>query len=216
MTSPDAVRSFLDKWRAQWPEWALAEAFVPADQRDVAVAWFALLHEWSDAAWGGADPAPGLAKLAWWQEELRGWAKGARRHPLGELLQPRPVPWQAVADTMGVLRHRGLPADGHALDTIEPLRGALAQAEAALFGGPPGATASHLAMLAPTATGQGGCDAARRLLAAGCAQRPAARPVRLLAALVNLRLGAAAAEPGDWRPAGRWRSLWALWRAARN
>ncbi len=211
----EGSRSFQDKWRAQWPEWALAEVFVPAAQRDTAVAWFALLQEFADAAWGGSDPAPGLAKLAWWQEELRGWAKGARRHPLGEVLQPQPAPWQVLADAMGVLRHRELPVDGAALEAMQGFGAAAAQVEAALFDGPPGDSASPLAMLAPAALGLGGAANAQVLLKAAQSLRIGARPARLLNALLALRL-ARAARDGQWQPAGRWRSLWALWRAARN
>ncbi len=133
MTAPSASESFIEKWRARWPEWAVAEAFVPAAQRDPAAAWFALLQEFADAAWGGADPAPGLAKLAWWQEELRGWAKGARRHPLGALLQPVAAPWAELADAMPALRHRELPArPAQALSELQPLAQACAAVETAL------------------------------------------------------------------------------------
>lgn len=190
---------------------------MPAPQRDVAVAWLALMQEFGDAAWGGSDPAPGLAKLAWWQEELRGWAKGARRHPLGEVLQPQAAPWGALADAMGVLRHRDLPADPVAArDTLRGLEAAISQVEAALFERPAGATATLLAMLAPAALGQGGPAHAASLLAGvQTLPRPTARPARLLGALLALRL-ARAVRDGSWQPAGRWRSLWALWRAARN
>lgn len=216
MPSTDALRSFQDKWRAQWPEWALAEVFVPAAQRETAVAWFALLQEFADAAWGGSDPAPGLAKLAWWQEELRGWAKGARRHPLGEVLQPQAAPWGALADAMGALRHRDLPADaGRALQTLQGFGTAVAQIEAALFGGSPGDSPTPLALLAPAATAQGGPKNAATLLEAARRRHPDSRPVRLLAAITALRLSRAA-RSGAWQPAGRWPGLWALWRAARN
>lgn len=212
----EATRSFQDKWRALWPEWALAEVFVPAAQRDSAAAWFALLQEFADAAWGGSDPAPGLAKLAWWQEELRGWAKGARRHPLGEVLQPQPAPWQALADAMGVLRHRELPADaGAALAAMQGFGTAAAQVEAALFGGQPSHSAAPLAMLAPWGVALGGAANAVALMEASRDLHPASRPSRLLNALLALRLSKAARD-GQWQPAGRWSSLWALWRAARN
>ena len=32
MSDHDALQGFLDKWRAQWPEWAVAEVFVPEAQ----------------------------------------------------------------------------------------------------------------------------------------------------------------------------------------
>src|SRR5690606_20979970 len=33
-----ALEAFLDKWRARWPEWAIAEVFVPAAERGRALA----------------------------------------------------------------------------------------------------------------------------------------------------------------------------------
>ena len=73
MSDPQALAAFLDKWRERWPEWSVAEVFIPAHDREMAVAWFALLQELTDAAWGGSDPRPGEAKLGWWAEELLGW-----------------------------------------------------------------------------------------------------------------------------------------------
>lgn len=221
MDATQPASSFVEPWRAQWPEWTLAEVFVPPAQRDVASAWFALMHVFAEAAWGGQDPTPGLAKLAWWQEELRGWAKGARRHPLGALLQPQPAPWGALADAMGALRHRELPADpAAAMQALHAFAVAVGQVEAALFGGAhaggtPGASATPVAMLAPAALAHGGDRAARSLHGMASATQPGPRTARLFGALVALRLRAAHAD-GLWRPASRWRSLWALWRAARN
>ena len=79
MSTPEELAHFFDKWRARWPEWPVAEAFIPPPQRELAMAWLALRSELADAAWGGADPTPGAAKLGWWVEELLGWAQGARR-----------------------------------------------------------------------------------------------------------------------------------------
>ncbi|SIQ96672.1 hypothetical protein SAMN05421546_2119 [Solilutibacter tolerans] len=121
--------SFVEKWRTRWPEWGIARVFVRADQRELAEHWFALLQEWTDAA-STTEPAPGLAKLAWWQEELRGWAKGARRHPLGARLQKQPVDWNAVADALPALAHRGEQLDAPALSRLAQ---ALSDAEQRLF-----------------------------------------------------------------------------------
>ena len=33
MSDQAALEAFLDKWRARWPEWRVAEVFVPASQR---------------------------------------------------------------------------------------------------------------------------------------------------------------------------------------
>lgn len=133
VTQPAA--SFTEKWRVRWPTWPIAEIYLPATQREVSVAWFALLQEWMDAALAGEEPAPGLAKLAWWQEELRGWAKGARRHPLGAVLQAQPVDWTAIADALPVLREREALRGDAALAHMQPLSDAVAQAEVVLLGG---------------------------------------------------------------------------------
>ena len=39
------------------------------------------------------DPLPADAKLAWWGEELRGWAARRSRHPLGRRLEPVRADW---------------------------------------------------------------------------------------------------------------------------
>src|SRR3546814_17348272 len=78
---------FTAKWRTRWPEWSIGMVFLPDAQRETAFAWFALVQELTDAAWSGADATPSLAKLAWWNEELQGWAQGARRNTLGAVLQ---------------------------------------------------------------------------------------------------------------------------------
>ena len=38
MSDHDALQGFLDKWRARWPEWRVAEAFVPTPERERAAA----------------------------------------------------------------------------------------------------------------------------------------------------------------------------------
>jgi hypothetical protein len=55
---------FTAKWQARWPEWGIGAVFLPGSRRETAFAWFALLQELTEAAWGGADATPGLAKLA--------------------------------------------------------------------------------------------------------------------------------------------------------
>lgn len=220
MSDRAAFDEFTAKWRARWPEWGIAEAFVPAGQRDAAVAWFALLQEFADAAWGGEDPAPGLAKLAWWQEELRGWTKGARRHPLGLALQAQAVDWRGFAEGMGALRHREV-ADGPiatSLSQLRPFADAVAVAERALFGTPaPEADAVSCVLLAPW---RRGVDATR-LLARWPVRTVGARPRRMLAALARARLEQATQEQVANEQAAppsvsRWRTLWRAWRAARN
>src|SRR3546814_14584469 len=50
--------------------------------------------------WSSDVCSSDLAKLAWWNEELQGWAKGARRHPLGAVLQPLSAPWTPLAASL--------------------------------------------------------------------------------------------------------------------
>ncbi|MFQ6313658.1 hypothetical protein ACLMLE_27050, partial [Lysobacter capsici] len=54
-----ALHDFAGKWRARWPEWSVAEVFVPRSQRATAVAWAALQQELTDAAWAAGDALPG-------------------------------------------------------------------------------------------------------------------------------------------------------------
>src|SRR5690606_2960467 len=118
-----------------WPEWAVAEVFLPAVQRARAQAWFALRDELAEAAWGGEDPRPGEAKLGWWAEELDGWARGIRRHPLGLALHKVPAPWAGLAACLPGLRaSRARPADlDAAVSALEPYAEALARVARQLF-----------------------------------------------------------------------------------
>jgi hypothetical protein len=234
MSDPTALAGFVAKWRARWPEWSIAQVFVPAAQRDIVAAWFALLQELTDAAWSGSDPTPGLAKLAWWQEELRGWSKGARRHPLGDSLQRLPAPWGALGASLMALQQSRERADDAeaAIRITRPFAVAVAECEAALFGVP--ADASALL---------GGTLLAERLLADPQAAVPlripvnddeptgsatawaaelqsawplaATRPRRLQAALLRARLSAFAVR-GRNEPLSPWRTLIVAWRAARK
>lgn len=218
MDSADSLDSLTAKWRARWPEWVPAMAFVPAAQRESAVAWFALLLELTEAAWGGADPTPGLAKLGWWQEELGGWAKGARRHPLGAVLQARAVPWTTLARALPALQasraRPGEPATGAGLEGFAV---AVAACEAALFGaGGPMPDDAGAAVVSQALHGEHllshpetAAMAAPAPLAPGAA-RAATRPRRIHAALVAARLR----RPGATLPP--WRALLLAWRAARQ
>jgi len=204
--SREALDAALEKWRANWPEWAIAELFVPHPLRGTAVAWFALLDEFARAAWGGSDPAPGLAKLAWWQEELRGWAKGARRHPLGMALQVHAVDWNRLADALSLLRDRdALVGEGTAVASTLPFAGVAASVESELFGDTP-VEASRLARTLRVSTGW----PVRGLAPAGGAKGPV--PRRVLDALAELRMVATA----KGRSLPRWRLPWVAWLAARS
>ncbi len=216
MDPQDDVEGFTAKWRERWPEWTVAGVFVPAPWRPLVEAWFALLQEFTDAAWGGDDATPGLAKLAWWSEELRGWAKGARRHPLGAVLQRQAVDWTALATALrGLQAARGrVPPEAADLAAFAE---AVARIEAILFDGAldgeagQGAASRVLAdVLAEHALAHG--------VAPSAAPRPrrdaGTRPRRIQSALLSARLArlAAGRPVGALRP---WRSLWLAWGAAR-
>ncbi len=206
-----AVDSFIAKWRARWPEWTVAEVFVPAAQRDIAVAWFALLQELTDAAWAGEDPTPGLAKLAWWQEELQGWSQGRRRHPLGISLQLRQVPWQALAAALPALRETRAPRDTvSALAALRPFAEAAAMVEQALLADPQHADpdASLAASLLATHPRWSAGTVEASDLDARWPAPSGPRPRRILAALARTRL--------RHRLRPLWRALWVAWRAARH
>ena len=133
-----APDSFIDKWLARWPEWAIAQVFVPQAQRRTLLAWAALQQELCDAAWGGADARPGEAKLGWWQDELRGWSRGLRRHPLGALLQSQPGDWLALANVLPALRDsRERPVDAaEGMRQVAMVADVFARIDAGLEAGP--------------------------------------------------------------------------------
>lgn len=214
MTDPAALESFIAKWRARWPEWTVAESFVPASQREIAAAWFALLQELTDAAWGGEDPTPGIAKLAWWQEELRGWSRGRRRHPLGIALQRQSAPWPALDAALPALRDsRDPPASAKdALAGLGAFAAAADAVEQSLFSSSGGADAIATSLLAghphwPAEAGRSGDLLARWPPAQG------ARPRRIAAALARARLRSGVRPPSSLP---LWRALWLAWRAARH
>ena len=219
----DGATAFVDKWRARWPEWTLAMVFVPTSQRTRVESWFALLQELTDAAWGGGDPTPGLAKLAWWQEELSGWSRGARRHPLGAALQPCVAPWRELGLALPALRalrdgqdvDSGARGEAGGLPTMvadHAFALAVANCEHALFGGRAVDAAAGAAVAATL-------DGERRLSQGGHAgadpgsgsatSRPGSRPRAIHGALLQARRRAAGRAV---RPLP---ALFAAWRGAR-
>lgn len=235
--------SFLAKWRRRWPEWRIAEAFIPAARRDPALAWLCLRQELADAAWGGIDPRPGEAKLGWWVEELHGWTQGARRHPLAYALPYAAAPWRELAAALPCLAEaRGRAAgfdDARAL--LQPYAQAVANLSAALDPSAP-AGGDAAAAIATTVVAQRlvdgdpsavplaaraalGADAAETELRAHAARMllqdwpdaaPLARADRIQLAMVRARLAAMAAGGDGQRPLPAWRSLGLAWRAARG
>lgn len=188
MSNTSEVQSFIEAWQAEWPEWRIARVFVPEAQRDLAEQWFALFAALTEIA--GLEATPAAAKLAWWQEELRAWRKGARRHPLGLGLARKPLPWDALADALPAILN---PADDAALQQLAAI---LADIEQTLF----------------AETGEGRARLHHDLLLIlGQTPPPAkggTRPRRLLSALARAR----------WQRGARlsaWQTLRCAWQAAR-
>ena len=223
---PD-LDDFLGKWRGRWPEWRIAQVFVAESQRATAEAWLALLQEWTDAAWAGDDPTPGFAKLIWWQEELLGWSKGVRRHPLGRVLQKQPAPWATLATALPALQAVREPLRAwvapQTLDVpLQPLAVAIADCERALFASEATPVADSFALLAAHALWHRDDAAAAEAvkawaqrLAASAPQRAGSRPRRIHDALSRARLQRMATR-GEVSALSPMSALWRSWRAARG
>jgi hypothetical protein len=213
VTTSSALDSFLDKWRTRWPEWSVAEPFVPEAQRTLVVAWFTLLQEFDDILNTSGDPMPADAKLAWWGEELRSWAGQRSRHPLGRLLEPVRAPWTALADALPDLveARAAAPDPAQALKVLQPYAAAVAAVEAVMFDTPTRgdvATPVLVQTLAQRLNAAGVAAVPRSLLAAGdgdASQRwgqqllarwparvPGPRARRMYASLARARLQASA------------------------
>lgn len=240
MSDAEALASFVGKWRVRWPEWRVAEAFVPRAQRETALAWFALRQELTDAAWGGEDATPGEAKLAWWAEELMGWSHGRRRHPLGLALQRLPAPWLLLAACLPALRasrERQVDAE-QAITVLEPFAEAVAGIAATLFTSdtPAPAASAVVGVLAEQLLYRGDAAvpvhmgarpdhavdslAARRwgaeLLRRWPSPRDGSRPGRVHAALVRSRLQRFVSGRDRDVPLPHRVAVFAAWRAARG
>ncbi len=236
MTDTTALDSFLDKWRTRWPEWRVVEVFVPEAQRALAVAWFALLQEFTDAMNIAGDPLPADAKLAWWGEELRDWQQQRSRHPLGRLLEPHRAPWFELAEVLPALRRmRETPGtEAEAFEIALPLADAIAAVERVLFAFPQAnGWSDALAAQLLAARLEGGGTAAiplqsghqqalsqadwtARLLDHWSVRAAGPLPRRLASALARSQLQrfkASAAAVATLSPP---RALWLGWRAARQ
>ncbi len=220
-----ALDSFVDKWRARWPEWAFVERFVDPAHRDRAVAWFALLQEFDDILNVSSDPTPSDAKLAWWGEELRSWAGQRSRHPLGRVLEPVRAPWAQLAESLpSLIDARERPADpAQARAQLAGFAEAVAEVEAAVFDVPVKAAAARAVldqMLAQRVQERGiaavpaSTDEARwqqQLLGGWPGRVAGSRPRRLYSSLARARLQARL-KGGEFQPspaAMLLRSWWA-------
>jgi hypothetical protein len=238
MSDSQALVAFMRKWRERWPEWDVAEVFVAQAERATAAAWFALLQEFADAAWGGEDPRPGEAKLGWWAEELFGWSQGRRRHPLGLVLQRSPAPWTRLAaalPSLPAMREAATSRDA-ALAGALPMAEAISAVATALFAGSTAnaqvepVLARHLlsrgdaavplqlrARLGDAIAGDGLARAwADELLQSWPPAQGASRPERLFAALLRRRVRRLADGGAPAAPLGRLSALWSSWQAARD
>lgn len=222
------IEPFVAKYRGAWPEWAIAEVFVPVAERERASAWLALQFEWQEAAWGGSDPRPGEAKLGWWMEELHGWSQGRRRHPLGTALQGASPHWGAMAAALPSLQgSRERPRDAaESRAALEPAAQAAAAVEASLFRSAADASAvTHGWLHARLARHAEGALPLQAMTAADPAAAwrdellsqwprmaggPVARRIELALARRRLARGDAAA------PLAPWTALYTGWRAARD
>jgi phytoene/squalene synthetase len=221
-----ALDSFLDKWRARWPEWTFVERFVNEADRARTVAWFALLQEFDDMLNTTGDTTPVDAKLAWWGEELRSWSAQRSRHPLGRLLEPVRAPWAQLAEALpSLIEARARPSSAaQARAALSAYAAAVAAVEAAMFNAAllPGAAEAVLTQTLAQRVQELGVAAApqefgseadwERVLQASWPARVAGpRPRRLYASLARsrqqARLRGGEYQPG---PAGLlWRSWWA-------
>lgn len=225
MSQSAVLDSFIDKWRSRWPEWSLAERFVPEPQRLVVLAWFALLQEFEDIMNIAGDPLPADAKLAWWQQELRDWAQQRSRHPLGRVLEPVRAPWAELAQALPAIQDaRAMPASlDAALAGLGDFAAAVVAVEAVLFGRGEPADAAAVAgqwldarrRAAGSAAAPAGIEAGQwraQLLRRWPAKPRLARAHRVWSRLARLRLQREHAGKAVLAPPLQ--QLWHSWRAA--
>ncbi|HHW4677897.1 MAG TPA: phytoene/squalene synthase family protein [Xylella sp.] len=225
MSRSSALDSFLDKWLARWPEWSLAEVFIPESQRCLVMAWFALLQEFEDVMNVVGDPLPADAKLVWWQQELIDWAAQRSRHPLGRLLEPVRAPWVMLADALPALQVARQRPDSfeQALLSLQSLAQAVAAVETVAFARIEGIDIRALALQwldarhravgeAAAPAGVGSVAWCIHLLASWPVKPTLVRPHRIWSCLRRLRLHRqVCGQQGHPSPL---QQLWHSWRAA--
>ena len=225
MSSEASLAPVLDTWRQRWPEWAFGERFVPPDQRQRVLAWFALLQQFEDIMNIAGDTLPADAKLAWWQQELCDWDRRRSRHPLGRLLESVQAPWGELAHALPIIQiARNRPESfEQAMGILLPFAAAVVAVERVMSSGKAvcedtGAVSVQWWYVrggAAARTHPVGMDALQwkaRLLREWPTRPALARPHRIWSRLARLRLQRECAGKLAYAPPLQ--QLWHSWRAA--
>ena len=141
--SDAACDSHLRAWRDAQPQFAPARAFLRDAERGCFGAYAALAQEWLDAVYAIREPLVAAAKLNWWLDETDAALAGQARHPLTRVLfaqaRARAIPAAAWRDALhaALASLEAEPAADFAAQCTqaEPLHGALARIETALWFG---------------------------------------------------------------------------------
>lgn len=140
-----ALGDWLHAWRESHPQLEPAWVFLRADPRQQVYAAFAALEqEWLGAVHAIGEPHVAAVKLQWWGEEMRLARAGGARHPLTQAIladeRARAIParrWDEAMEAAMLALDSVPPADFPAqLRAFQPLHGALARIETALWFGP--------------------------------------------------------------------------------
>jgi len=152
--SDQGFADFEHKWLDAWPENRVVAVFLDPAQRRLDHAFYALIHELSDAAFHVREPQVAAAKLGWWRQELADAGFGNARHPLTRELfahevarESDPALWPALAE--GALAQLDQPGAGTLAALIEqfdPFYSAVASAESALLLGGGASVESNAAL----------------------------------------------------------------------
>jgi len=138
MSGSDALQSFTGKWQTQWPELSMLQGFLPPAIRPSAAAWGALLCELQDCVFAIEQEAVRTPKSLWWADELQRMTARQARHPLTVALQETDAAFFRIADPILAISAK-VPLRAGNTEALNqqllPLTTALAEIEAALFGG---------------------------------------------------------------------------------
>src|SRR5688500_18128802 len=81
-----AFASFLEKRYEAEPEARLVAVMLAAARSPRHAALAALDHEWMELAFAPSDGSIGIAKVAWWRDEVARYAAGTPQHPITRVL----------------------------------------------------------------------------------------------------------------------------------